>query len=416
MRTQEIVQLIQLPAIPDFEIKLELQNGDEIHEQVMNAIDECANRGGGRVIIPAGSFRCNGPIHLKSHIELHLSDGSFIKFSQDPERYLPQVLTRWEGIEIWNYSPIIYGRNLTDIAITGKGVLAAGSEIWRLWLYQQDSTVEKMRSLEKNGIPVANRVFGPEEHLRPSMIQFIESTRILIEDITITDAPFWMLHPVYCSHLSIRRLYADSRFLNNDGIDLDSCEYALVEDSIFRNGDDAVVIKSGRDQDGLRVNRPTRHVVVQNCRFVEVMHGFAIGSELSGGAEDIHVENIQMEHVEREALCLKSSKGRGGTIRDIHIENINVKYAGRHLLSIHSNYCPVAYGDALTTFDDISLKNIRCHYAKTLFQFQGREDRPLGTITIENLLADKADVIFEEETFAPQLHFSNVQVDGQDIQ
>ena len=412
---EEILRSIQLPRIPEFEIVLEADSGEEIRGKIMQAVENCAQKGGGRVVVPPGSFRCNGPIHLKSRIDLHFDQGSFLKFSPDPELYLPPVPTRWEGVELINYSPFIYANGITDAAVTGKGVIAGGPEIFQTWRPLQKEDQERSRSMEEQHVPSEKRVFGREHYLRPALLQLFNSERILLEDLTLTSAPFWMIHPVYCRDITIRRLKLDSMLVNNDGIDLDSCENALIEDSVFRNGDDAVVIKSGRDQDGIRVGRPTRRAVIRNCVFDEVMHGFAIGSELSGGAEDIYVRDITMNDVWFEAISFKSTKGRGGVIRNISLENIRVDRAGRHFICIDNDYSRIAHGDALTLFKDISIRNVSCRWAKNAFRLQGKKDLPLENIRIENASVDAADALYEIDEFAEDVRFDRVSVNGQDV-
>ncbi|MBO4632526.1 MAG: glycoside hydrolase family 28 protein [Lentisphaeria bacterium] len=411
-----IVNSIELPRIPNYEIRLTASPGDDIRKKIIQAIEDCSQRGGGRIVLPPGSFRCNGPIHLKSHIELHLSEGTFLKFSPEPDLYLPPVPTRWEGVEIINYSPMIYGNGLTDVAITGKGVLAGGSEIRQLWKDLQKETQERTRCLEEQHIPPEKRIFGRGDLLRQAMLQFINSERILLEDLTLTDNAFWMVHPVYCKNITVRRLKFDCMLENNDGIDLDSCENILVEDSVFRNGDDAVVIKSGRDQDGLRVGRPTRRAVIRNCTFAEVIHGFAIGSELSGGAEDIYVHDINMITVFYEAISFKSTRGRGGVIRNIQVESIKVESAGRHLICIDNDYSNTHHGDALTLFQDITIRNVFCGKAKNAFRLQGKAEIPLKNIRIENVTAEHADSLYSLDEYSDDVHFINVKVNGLDIQ
>jgi len=412
---EEILSSIQRPRIPEFEIVLEASSGEDIRGKIMQAVETCSQRGGGRIVIPPGSFRCNGPIHLKSRIDLHFDQGSFLKFSPDPELYLPPVPTRWEGVELINYSPFIYANGITDAAVTGKGVIAGGPEIFQTWRPLQKEDQERSRSMEEQHVPSEKRVFGREHYLRPALLQLFNSERILLEDLTLTAAPFWMIHPVYCRDITIRRLKLDSMLVNNDGIDLDSCENALIEDSVFRNGDDAVVIKSGRDQDGIRVGRPTRRAVIRNCVFDEVMHGFAIGSELSGGAEDIYVRDITMNDVWFEAISFKSTKGRGGVIRNISLENIRVDRAGRHFICIDNDYSRIAHGDALTLFKDISIRNVSCRWAKNAFRLQGKKDLPLENIRIENASVDAADALYEIDEFAEDVRFDRVSVNGQDV-
>ena len=351
-------------------------------------------------------------LRIVPHIELHFSEGTFIKFSPDPELYLPAVRTRWEGVEIWNYSPMIYGFGLTDVAITGKGVIAGGSEIRQTWRGVQKESQDRVRVLEENHIAPEQRIFGRGDHLRQSMIQLMNSERILLEDFALTDNAFWMVHPVYCRDITIRRLKFDCMLVNNDGIDLDSCENVLVEESIFRNGDDAVVIKSGRDQDGLRVGRPTRRVIIRNCVFAEVLHGLAIGSELSGGAEQIYAHDITMKKVFCEAISFKSAKGRGGTVRDIEISDLHVDFAGGHLICIDNDYSPVHHGDALTSFRDISIRDIRCRQTGTAFHLQGKAELPLKNIRIENVMVEKAETLYSMDEFAGEVNFTDVRVNG----
>ena len=408
----EIINSIQLPQIPDYEIRLNASQGDDIREDIQQAIAACSRQGGGRIVIPPGVFRCNGPIHLASRIELHFSEGCFLKFSPDPDLYLPQVRTRWEGVELWNYSPMIYGIGLSDVAITGKGIISGASEIRLTWKNLQKDTQQRVRRLEEEHIPLEKRVFGPGDYLRPALLQLLDSQRILFEDFALVDNAFWMIHPVYCKDITIRRLTLDCMLINNDGIDLDSCENVLVEDSVFRNGDDAVVIKSGRDQDGLRVGKPTKKVVIRNCVFAEVLHGFAIGSELSGGAEDIFVHNITMKKVLYEALSFKSTRGRGGVIRNINISDITVEHAGNHLVCIDNNYQKEHHGDALTLFQNISIKNVSCRYAKNAFRLLGKEELPLENISLQNVYVEKADVLYSADEYAEDVRFDNVSVNN----
>ena len=165
---QDILRSIQIPRIPEFETVVEAASGEEIREKILLAIEACSQHGGGRVVIPPGSFRCSGPIHLKSRIELHFSEGTFLKFSPDPELYLPPVPTRWEGVEIINYSPFIYGNGISDVAVTGKGVIAGGSEIFQSWRKLQKDAQERSRCLEEQHIPPEQRVFGCGDNLRPA--------------------------------------------------------------------------------------------------------------------------------------------------------------------------------------------------------------------------------------------------------
>jgi len=221
------------------------------------AITACAAAGGGTVLIPAGLW-LTGPIHLQSNINLHAAEGATIRFSRRFEDYLPVVPTRWEGIEVFNYSPLIYANGADNIALTGRGIFDGQGEAWFPMRPWQKADRETLWNSEAAGIPVEQRIYGTEVGaLRPAMVQPFNCTNVLIEGPTFIRSPFWVIHPVYCDRLIIRDIRVDSHGVNNDGVDLDSCSNSLVEHCEFTVGDDAVAIKSGRDADGWRVGRPS---------------------------------------------------------------------------------------------------------------------------------------------------------------
>ena len=412
---QIIVDNICLPRIPDRSIRVQCSPFADISKAVNEAVRECSATGGGRVIIPAGHYRCEGPIRLASCVDLHLEDGVFIKFSCKPEHYLPVVPSRWEGVEVYNYSPMIYGTDLHDVAITGRGVICGGRELWHLLEARQMESKDRVRQLELNKVPVEERICGDKEFLRPPLIQLRNSQRLLFEGFTCIDAPMWMLHPLYSSHITIRHINMDSMYVCNDGVDVDSCEDVVIENSHFRNGDDAVVLKSGRDADGLRVNRPCRRVVVRNCVFHECMHGFAIGSELSGGAEDVYIHDIHMEYIERQALSLKSAPGRGGVIRRVYIADVEIDRTDDHVISIVSEYPGSRFGEEKTCYRDMEFRNIHCSYAANGLYLEGSGEFPLENILLEDVTIDRADQVLDTAQNTGTTIFRNVSINGSAI-
>ena len=407
---QAIVDNIQLPRIPEREFRPVCEPFGDIRPAVNAAIKECAAAGGGRVIIPAGRYRSEGPIHMESCVELHFEDGAFIKFSRKPEHYLPVVPSRWEGIELYNYSPMIYGTDLHDVAITGNGIICGGREWWMNVAAKQKDSQQYARQLELNKVPVSERIFGDQGFLRPALIQLRNSERLLFEGFTCVDAPMWMLHPLYSSHITIRNINMDSMYVCNDGVDVDSCEDVLIENSHFRNGDDAVVLKAGRDADGLRVNRPCRRVVVRNCVFHECLHGFAIGSELSGGAEDIYVHDIHMEYIMMQAISFKSAPGRGGVIHRIHVADIQIDKTDDHAISIVSEYPGSRFGEDKTAYRDFELFNINCDYAKNGLYLEGSKEIPLSNIKLDNVVIGEAEKPIDAALDTGDLSFNNVYI------
>ena len=412
---EKIVSGIELPRIPAAEYRLAPENFSDIRDLLNSALKKCSGSGGGKVVLPAGRYRCSGPIVMQSRTELHLEEGCFVKFSPEPSLYLPVVPARWEGIELMNYSPLIYGKDLTDVALTGKGIFSGGRELWKDFPAQQKADQQRTRTLEAEKLPLEKRVFGDGCFLRPPMIQIRDSERLLFEGITCIDAPMWMLHPLYCSHVTIRDICMDSMYVCNDGVDVDSCTDVLIEKSHFRNGDDAVVLKAGRDADGLRVNRPNRRIVVRDCVFHECLHGFAIGSELSGGAEDVYVYDIRMEFIKWQAISFKSAPGRGGVIRRIHVWDIQVDKTNDHIISIVSEYPGVRTGTVKTCYRDFDLVNIHCNYAKNGFYLEGSAELPLQDIRLIDVEVDKADVPISGDANTGTLSFENVRINGEEM-
>ena len=318
-------------------------------------------------------------------------------------------------MEIINYSPMIYANGITDTALTGKGIISGGREKWGAFAELQTPARSRSHTLQTQGIPVEERIFGEGCYMRPSMVQFRSCERVLIEGITCTDAPLWVIHPLFSSHVTIRDVYVDSMYVCNDGVDVDSCSDVLIERSHFRNGDDAVVLKSGRDADGRRVNRPCRRVVVRDCVFHSCLHGFAIGSELSGGAEDVWVYDIRMEYIKAQAISFKSCPGRGGVIKNIHVADIQIDRVDDHAVSIVSEYVDKYTGDQRTCYRAFELLNIHCNHAANGFVLEGSEQFPLENIVFANVVVDEAPVECTGKKYTGNLLFRNVYMNGKEI-
>src|SRR5262249_55490536 len=222
------------------------------------AIDACVRAGGGRVVVPAGRFE-TGAIHLRSNVNLHLDDGATIAFARDPRAYLPVVLTRYEGVELMNYSPFVYALDAHDVAITGAGTLdgQADEEHWWNWrgagpAARAPMTPARTRLFEMaaRGLPPSGRRFGDGGFLRPNFIQTYRCRNVLVEGVTIVNSPMWEIHPVLCSNVIVRGVTVRSHGPNNDGCDPESCRDVLIEGCRFDTGDDCIALKSGRNDDG----------------------------------------------------------------------------------------------------------------------------------------------------------------------
>jgi polygalacturonase len=366
---------------------------------------------GGQVRIPAGEWRCDGPIHLRSGIALHLDAGAHLRFSTEPSHYLPVVFTRWEGTECFNYSPPIYALNAQDIAITGAGTIdgqgAAGFFQWRA--RQRDDQM-RLRQMGAEGTPVAQRVFGAGHFLRPSFVQFVNCRRVLLDGPRFVDSTFWMIHPVYCREVTVRNLTLESLHLNSDGVDPDSSEEVLVERCRFNVGDDGVAIKAGRDQDGWRVARPSRRIVVRDCVYSgSAGGGMSIGSEMSGGVQDVFVERYTMGNVVH-GLYLKSNLDRGGAITDVHARDLEIARA-QSVIAFTTDYHGYRGGQHPTVMRGIHIADVRCREAIVGLSLVGADGAPLQNVTLRRIAIGRARTPLRARN-AEGLTFEDVTVNG----
>ncbi len=261
---------------------------------IQETVEECSRKGGGEVIIPKGEWK-TGPIHLKSKISLILEEGAVVYFSDNPQDYLPVVFTRWDGTECYNYSPLIYVRDCSDIAVKGKGRLVGNGATWWSWKKLQQSAADELRYTESRRIPVEQRVYGTEKAaLRSSFIQFIGCRNVLLEGFSIEDGPHWTIHPVYCEDVVIRNIKINTRGPNTDGLNPDSCADVLIEGCYFDTGDDCVAINSGLNEDGRRVGKPCRNLEIRDCTMTGGHGEVVIGSAVSGCVENIYMHDCRI--------------------------------------------------------------------------------------------------------------------------
>ena len=320
---------------------------------IQAAIDKCSADGGGQVLISNGSY-LTGAIHMKSNVNLHIETGAVLKFSTDPKDYLPVVRTRWEGDDCYNYSPLIYADGQTNFAVTGKGTLdgQGSNENWWPWKgntkmgyikgtpSQLDPNCRPLlKKYNDTQVPVEKRQMGEGFYLRPQFISFIHCKNFKLEDFTIINSPFWVLHPVLSENVIVRNVTVNSEGPNNDGCDPESCKNVLIENCTFNTGDDCIALKSGRDFDGRRENAPIENVLVRNCRMKKGHGGVSMGSEISGGCRNIFVENCSMSSPELDrAILIKTSNNRGGTTDGVYVRNLTVGEVSDAILSINCSY------------------------------------------------------------------------------
>ncbi len=336
------------------------------------AIQACNTAGGGRVVVPAGKFS-SGAIHLRSNVNLHLSDGATIAFSTDAAKYLPNVLTRFEGVEVMNYSPLIYAIDCENIGVTGKGTLdgQADREHWWPWKgtpeygYQagqprQNDARARLFDMAEKGVPVAQRVFGAGGYLRPSFIQPYRCRNVVIEDVKIVASPMWEIHPVLSTNVTVRRVSISTHGPNNDGCNPESSRDVLIEGCFFDTGDDCIAIKSGRNADGRRLARPSENIVVRECEMRDGHGGVTIGSEISGGVRYVFVEKCKMDSPNLDrALRFKNNAARGGTLEHVYMRDVTVGQVADSVLQIDFLYEEGAKGAFVPIVRDVEMRNVR---------------------------------------------------------
>lgn len=374
------------------------------------AISAAHAAGGGRVLVPRGTW-LTGAIHLKSNVELYVEEGAVLLFSELPEDYLPAVPTSWEGIECYNYSPLVYAYDCDNVALSGKGTLQARLDVWRVWYARPKPHMDALVALYQHAVrntPVGERQMAAgEAHLRPHFVQFNRCRNVLIEDIKIRDSPFWTVHPYMSRDVVIRRVDIRAHGHNNDGVDPEMSQNVLIEDCVFDQGDDAISVKSGREFDGWRLASPAKNIVIRNCRIKNGHQLLAIGSELSGGVENILVDNCHFDRGDAEGpvkgttlveinniLYVKTNERRGGYVRNIHMRNVTAtKIAGGPLcvetdvLYQWRNLVPT-YERRLTPIEGLYVSNVRVAEARFVCRILGDPGMPVKNVALHGVKVD----------------------------
>ena len=263
---------------------------------LQKAIDAAASRGGGTVILPAGTY-VTGTLWLRSDITLHLEAGATLIGAQDPSAF-PIWTPKWDGVP--THAALISGEGLDNVAITGRGIIDGGGRMW--WELMKQKEVDTQR---------------------PRLIRLIDCRNVLVENVTLTNSPFWTLNPLACDEVTIRGVIVrnppDSP--NTDGINPDSCRNVHISDCHIDVGDDCVTIKSGSEEDGRRQFRPCENITLTNCTMIHGHGGVVIGSEMSGGVRNIAISNCTFVGTDR-GIRIKSRRGRGSAVEDIRVSNI----------------------------------------------------------------------------------------------
>lgn len=403
-KAQQIRDAIVVPTFPDkiFDIQSYGAINDGVFDctqAIAKAIKACHQAGGGKVLVDAGTYK-TGAIHLLSNVNLHIEEHATLSFSTDPKHYLPEVFTRWEGLELMGYSPLIYAYQQENIAVTGKGTIDGNGDNQTWWPWKgkhkeahwdiipeedQKPARDKLMADAEAGTPVSDRHYSEGAFLRPPFVQPYACKNVLIEDITIKNSPFWLLNPVLCKHVTIKGVSFLSHGPNSDGCDPESCDHVLIEHCTFDTGDDCIAIKSGRNADGRRIATPCQNIVIADCDMREGHGGVVIGSEISGGVNNVFAERCQMNSPELErAIRIKTNSIRGGVIEHIRYRDISVGVV-KNAIVINYFYEEGDAGQFDPIVRDIKIQNMNCE--KVLgkaFYLQGFDRDPIQSFHIEN--------------------------------
>ncbi|WP_406052484.1 glycoside hydrolase family 28 protein [Kribbella sp. NBC_00889] len=381
---------------------------------IARAIRACHESGGGRVVVPPGAWH-TGAIRLESAVNLHVSEGATLLFSTDPAQYLPVVKTRYEGLEVYNYSPLIYANGCTDIAVTGTGTLdgQAGWDNWWGWFHLCDEDFGKLRQQAAFGIPVAERVYGAGHHLRSSFIQPYECTNVLIEGVTIVRSPFWEVHPVLCRNVTVQDVVIDTQGPNNDGVDIESCRSVVIRGCTFDAGDDCIALKSGREADGLLVGVPTEDVVIEQC-VMRVKYGaITLGSDLTGGIRNVFVRDCTIGGPSLYfGLYIKTNATRGGFAENIYLKDVTISNLLKEVVQCNFFRGEGDSGPLTPYVRNVELRGVTVQHARNALMLRGYRRSPIEDFR----LIDCSFTVDSPSTVQHAvLTFDNVTVNGRPI-
>ncbi|WP_321372381.1 glycoside hydrolase family 28 protein [uncultured Draconibacterium sp.] len=429
--------VIQEPQIPDYSVSITdfgaINGGIEINtEAFAAAINAVTEKGGGKVTIPPG-FWLTGPIELKSNLELHAEQGAVILFSPNKDLY-PVIATNFEGLDTYRCLSPIHGRNVENVAFTGKGVWDGNGDAWRA-VKKSKLTESAWKDLVKSGGIVSDEgdVWYPSEqykigaegsgdqnvrddlqtkeefetirdYLRPVFVSIQNSKRILFDGPVFQNSPAWNIHPLRVEHLTVKNLTVRNPWYsqNGDGIDIESCKNVLVQNCNFDVGDDAICIKSGKNEDGRRYGIPCENLIIKDNIVYHGHGGVTVGSEMSGGVRNMHVSNCTFMGTD-VGLRFKSTRGRGGVVENIFISDVymtniptnaisfNLYYGGQSIsemlaaggMKTSTELVPVT--EETPQFKNIKISNVTVNGAQQAVFLQGLPEMPLENIELNNL-------------------------------
>ncbi len=364
----------------------------ESRAEIQAAIETLAKKGGGCVEVLKGEHTLKGPIHLRSNIELKLQEGSKLVFEDNPEYYKPSVMSSWEGVECRTLSPLIYAFGCTNVSVTGSGMIAPKMDVWRSWFFTRTAhavvydwtSTQKVPPEERDTTKLKNN------KIRPHLMQFNRCKNVLLDGFKIRESPFWTIHLFLSDGCTVRNLDVSAHGHNNDGIDIEMTRNVLVENCVFDQGDDAIVIKSGRNRDGWRLGQPSENIEIRNCRIIDGQVLLGIGSEMSAGVRNVYMHDCVVESETFNLFYIKTNERRGGFIENIRMENIKAKNVTEAILGVDTQilyqykYFPT-HEVRVPKIKNLTLKNVEVESATRFIMINGDKREPVQDVLVENI-------------------------------
>ncbi len=399
-------------------------NGQELCSDLINqVIDSLSEMGGGEVYFPAGKYLC-GPIELKSNITLNIDAGAVLTFTDDFNEYLPLKKSRWEGVRVYTFQSPISAYNADNITIKGRGLIDGnGKKWWDFWFSVKgkdkgDDSMSEWESLfyEQNKELIHKNAYLQKmgNFLRPPLLMPYECTNVRIEGVSFTNPPFWTIMPTFCDNVTIDGITINNpgHSPNTDGIDPSSCTNVHISNSHITVGDDCIVIKSGRDEDGREAGKPTENITITNCTMLNGHGGVVIGSEMSGSVRRVAISNCVFQGTDR-GIRIKTMRGRGGVVEDVTISNIVMYDIVKEGIMMNMRYhsTPVEeISERTPAIRNISIDNVRIHNADRGIAFYGLEERGIENIQISgvNIVAERGICGY----YAHHIDLNNIRVEA----
>jgi len=389
-------------------------------EIINNLIDSLADSGGGTLFFPAGTF-LTGPIVLRSNITLYINAGSIVKFSDDFDDYLPMVPSRWEDVRVRNFKSQIYAYKCENISIRGDGHFEGQGKKWWDFMRRVNSNQpvenkwQEIFKKENDSLLAKNEYIRSKNNfLRPPMITTYECRNVLIEGVSFSNPPFWTIMPAFSDNVTITGITIENpgNSPNTDGIDPSSCTNVHISDCHISVGDDCIVIKSGRDEDGREAGKPTENITITNCTMLEGHGGVVIGSEMSGGVKRISISNCVFEGTDI-GIRIKTMRGRGGVVEDVRVSNINMYNIVNEGILITLRYQPAQpepLSERTPAVRNIHLANINIREARRPVAIYGLEERAVSEVSFNDIRSFSKKGILIENTEGISFHDIRMEI------